>query len=161
MPPDIQSSTDVAVETPNVVPPSRPPKGTDFWLILVSLCITLWLYALELTAVSTALPTIASALHATEFIWVGSAYALASTAFLPMSGGLAEVFGRKPAVLLCIFLFSAGSAVCGAAQNMDMMIAGRTIQGLGGGGIQALAYIILADLVSLEERGVYTGIFGM
>ncbi|KAL0960432.1 hypothetical protein HGRIS_005475 [Hohenbuehelia grisea] len=136
-------------------------KGLPFFLIMLSLCTTLFLYALELTAVSTALPTIANALHSTEFIWVGSAYALSSTAFLPMSGGLAQTFGRRPTLLLCILLFCIGSAICGAATNMDMMIAGRTVQGLGGGGIQSLAYIVLADLVSLEERGVYTGIFGI
>ncbi|KAJ8518245.1 hypothetical protein ONZ45_g4681 [Pleurotus djamor] len=157
--------------TPDSEPPSvepekepqsnAPEKGLGFWLIMLSLCITLFLYALELTAVSTALPTIALALHATEFIWVGSAYALSSTAILPMSGGLAQTFGRRPTLLLCILFFSIGSAICGAASNMNMMIAGRTVQGLGGGGIQALAYIVLADLVSLEERGVYTGIFGI
>lgn len=140
---------------------SRPPKGLNFWLIILSVCITLWLYALELTAVSTALPTIANALHADQFVWVGSAYALASTAFLPLSGGLAEVFGRKPAALLSLLLFSAGSAIGGAAKNMNMLIAGRTVQGLGGGGILGIGYIILADLTSLEERGVYSGIFGL
>lgn len=136
-------------------------KGHRFWLVFLSICSALFLSALELTAVSTVLPTIAHALHTTEFVWVGSAYALASTAFLPMSGNVAQLFGRRPALLSCLGLFAAGSAICGAAQNMPMLVAGRTVQGLGGGGIQSLSAIILADMVTLQERGAYAGLFGL
>jgi MFS family permease len=140
--------------------PSR--KGIPFWLIFTSICIALFASALELTTVSTALPTIANDLGITEFVWVGTAYSLASTAFLPMSGGLAEIFGRQHTLLLSILLFALGSALCGAARNQYVLIGGRTVQGLGGGGIRSLAVIILADLVTLEERGTYgilTGLF--
>ncbi|OBZ67783.1 putative transporter C3H1.06c [Grifola frondosa] len=136
-------------------------KGTTFWCIFLSICVALFLSALELTAVSTALPTIAYDLHATDFVWVGSAYALSSTAFLPMSGGLAQLFGRRPALLACLALFALGSGICGGAKSMAMLIAGRTVQGLGGGGIQSLSAIILADLVTLHERGLYAGLFGL
>ncbi|KAF9236981.1 major facilitator superfamily domain-containing protein [Melanogaster broomeanus] len=95
----------------------------------------------DLSSVSTALPTIANAFHASQFVWVGSAYAMASTAFLPMSGGLAQSFGDDQ---LCCYL-----SLC------------RAVQGLGGGGIQSLTAIILADLVSLQERGLYAGLFGL
>ncbi|KAI9566090.1 MFS general substrate transporter [Boletus coccyginus] len=136
-------------------------KGLRFWLIFASMCICLSLSALESSSVSTALPTIANALHASQFTWVGSAYALASTAILPMSGGLAQTFGRRPAMLVTIGLFALGSGICGAANSMNMFIAGRTAQGLGGGGIQSLTGIILGDLVTLEERGVYAGLYGL
>ncbi|KAN0082553.1 Major facilitator superfamily domain containing protein [Tylopilus felleus] len=136
-------------------------KGAKFWLIFASLCICLSLSALELSSVSTALPTIANALHASQFTWVGTAYALASTAFLPMSGGLAQVFGRPPAILLAIGLFALGSGICGGASSINMLIAGRVVQGLGGGGIQSLTGIILADLIPLQERGVYGGVYGL
>ncbi|KAF9234171.1 major facilitator superfamily domain-containing protein [Melanogaster broomeanus] len=134
---------------------------SSFWLIFISLCTCLILSALELSSVATALPTIANAFHASQFVWVGSAYAMASTAFLPMSGGLAQSFGRRPTMLLSIALFAIGSGVSGGATSMNMLIAGRAIQGLGGGGIQSLTGIILADLVSLQERGVYAGLFGL
>lgn len=78
-----------------------------------------------------------------------------------MSGGLAQVFGRRPAILGTMGLFALGSGICGGATSMNMLIAGRTVQGLGGGGIQSLTSIILADLVSLQERGVYAGFFGL
>ena len=139
--------------------PSKVNKGPRFWLVFAAMCICLFLSALELYAVSTALPTIAHDLRATQFVWVGSAYALSSTAFLPMSGGLAQVFGRRPAILLTIGLFALGSGICGGASSMDMLIAGRAIQGLGGGGIQSLTGIILADLVTLQERGLYASLY--
>ncbi len=136
-------------------------KGSVFWCIFASICVTLFLSALDQSAVSTALPTIAHDLHTTEFVWVGSAYTLSSTAFLPMSGGFAQIFGRRVALLSCIALFALGSGICGGAKNMAMLIAGRTIQGLGGGGIQSVSAIILADLVTLQERGLYAGLFGV
>ena len=136
-------------------------RGLKFWLIFSSMCICLSLSALELSSVSTALPTIANDLQASQFTWVGSAYALSATAFLPMSGGLAQAFGRRPAILITIGLFALGSGICGGANSMGMLIAGRTIQGLGGGGIQSLTGIILADLVSLQERGIFGGLFGL
>ncbi len=77
------------------------------------------------TAVSTALPTIVDDLHGTDFIWAGSAYTIASTAVLPLIGGLVSSFGRKPILLFFIVCFAAGSAITGAAQSMNMLIAGR------------------------------------
>jgi MFS family permease len=146
---------------PSLVLPPRTRKGVTFWLIFASICISLFVSALELTTVSTALPTIAADLHLDAFVWVGTAYSLASTAFLPMSGGLAEIFGRQHALLLSIGLFALGSALCGAAREQYVLIAGRTVQGLGGGGIRSLAVIILADLVTLEERGIYGILTGL
>lgn len=136
-------------------------KGLKFWLIFVSLCTCLFLSALELCAVSTALPTIANALQASQFIWVGTAYGLSAAVFHPMSGSIAQTYGRRPALLIAIGLFAFGSGICGRANSMNMLIAGRTVQGLGGGGIQSLMSIIQANLISLQERGVYAGLYGL
>ncbi|KAG8219166.1 hypothetical protein J3R82DRAFT_4936 [Butyriboletus roseoflavus] len=125
------------------------------------MCLCLFISALELFSVSTALPTIANALHTTQFTWIGSAYALSATAFLPMSGNLAQTFGRRPAMLITLGLFALCSGICGGAKIMTMFIVGRSIQGLGGGGIQSLTGIILADIVTLQERGVYAGLYGL
>ena len=116
-------------------------------------------------------------LHGTDFVWAGSAYAIASTAVLPFIGNLASAFGRKPVLLAFIVTFAIGSAISGAAQNMNMLIAGRSrwslclfslpwrmltphlaVQGFGGGGCIAITEIIYADLVPLPERGKYQGI---
>ncbi|GJJ14372.1 hypothetical protein Clacol_008636 [Clathrus columnatus] len=133
------------------------PRKRDyrFKYIILCLCLTLFLSALEFISVSTALPTIVSDLKGDQFIWVTSSYALASAAVIPLIGGLAEIFGRKPTTLLVIFCFASGSAICGAAQSMSMLIIGRTIQGLGGGAIVVVTNIVLADMVPLEERGGY------
>ena len=77
-------------------------------------------------AVSTALPTIVEHLNGTDFIWVGSAYTIASTAVIPLVGDLVSGFGRKPVLLSFIIAFAIGSAISGAAQNMNMLIAGRS-----------------------------------
>lgn len=76
-------------------------------------------------AVSTALPTIVGHLHGQDFIWAGSAFTVASTAIIPFVGDLVSGFGRKPVLLAFILIFAVGSAICGAAQNMNMLIAGR------------------------------------
>ena len=106
---------------------SKPKKGTAFWLSFVAVVMSIFLSALDLTAVATALPTITRDLNGGDnFVWVGSAYALSSTAVLPLSGSLADIFGRKPIMLISIALFAVGSAVAGAAQNMNMLIAARS-----------------------------------
>ncbi|KAF7794628.1 hypothetical protein EIP86_005764 [Pleurotus ostreatoroseus] len=138
-----------------------PSKGLRFWMVFVALCVSVFLSALEFTAVSTALPTIVHDLNGDDFVWVASAYALASTALLPASGGIAEIFGRRITMLCSLALFATGSALCGAARSMNWLIAGRTVQGTGGGGILSLGIIILSDLVSLQERGTYNGMIGL
>ncbi|TFK35058.1 MFS general substrate transporter [Crucibulum laeve] len=136
------------------------PRDFRFWGVFVALAVSSFTSALDLTAVSTALPVIVNDLKGSEFVWVASAYALCSTAFLPMSGGLAQVFGRRSVMLVSLFLFGLGSILCGAAPSLNFLIAGRelVVQGLGGGGITALTQIIVSDLVSLQERGTFNGL---
>ena len=112
----------------NVPPPTRkPPKGAAFWLTFVAICDATFLSAIDMTAVGNALPTITADLNGGDnFSWVGSAYALASTAFLPLSGHLADAFGRRPVMTASILLFALGSALAGSAQTMNMLIGARS-----------------------------------
>lgn len=108
--------------------PAGMAKGSAFWLSFFAVCVSVFLSALDLTGVGTALPTITKDLNGgDEFSWVGSAYALASTAFLPLSGHLADAFGRRPVMLGSILLFAFGSALSGAAQSMTMLIGARSM----------------------------------
>lgn len=107
---------------------TKPRKNKEFWLTFMALVACLFLSALDLTAVGTALPTITKDLNGSDnFVWVGSGYSLSSTAILPLSGALADVFGRKPIMLLSVTFFAIGSALAGSARNMNMMIAARGI----------------------------------
>ncbi|KZV67597.1 MFS multidrug transporter [Peniophora sp. CONT] len=132
-----------------------------FWCIIFSLSTCMLLTALEFSSIGTALPQIVKDIGGGEFVWVGSSYTLGSAALLPFSGGLAQIFGRRATMIGSIAIFALGSALCGAAKDMNFLIAARTIQGLGGGAITALIQIILADLVSLRERGVFNGIIAL
>lgn len=103
-------------------------KPKAFWLTFLALVVSTFLSALDLTAVGTALPTIAQDLKGgNKYVWVGSAYTLSSTAILPLSGSLADVFGRRPVMLLSIMFFALGSVLAGSARNMSMMIAARSM----------------------------------
>ncbi|KAK4704677.1 hypothetical protein P7C70_g1530, partial [Phenoliferia sp. Uapishka_3] len=141
-------------------PKSTFEKGSRFYLIFLALCASCFLSALDLTAVSTVLPTIASDLKTTDPSWVGSAYALTSTALIPWTGGLAKIFGRRATMLDSLLFFAIGSAVTGSANSMNIVILGRALQGVGGGGILTMTEIIVCDLIPLAERGAYFGILG-
>ncbi|KAG8882578.1 hypothetical protein FRB97_008087 [Tulasnella sp. 331] len=135
-------------------------RGIRFWLIIIAMLVSTLLCALDLTYIAVALPTIVDDLDGKDFVWAGASMALGTTAFLPMSGGLAQVFGRRSVVLVALGFFALGSALCGFAQNLNMFIVGRVIQGIGAGGVSSLTEVIIADLVPLRKRGPYLGILG-
>ncbi|KAI0075896.1 MFS general substrate transporter [Panus rudis PR-1116 ss-1] len=130
-------------------------------LVFTALCVSLLLAALDLTSVGTAAPTILNDLRGEDFSWVSSAYSLASSACLPLSGNIAQVFGRRHVLLSSLVMFAIGSAVSGSARSMVILILGRAIQGMGGGSLQSVSNIIITDLVPLRKRGLFTGITGM
>ncbi|KAF8157257.1 major facilitator superfamily domain-containing protein [Crassisporium funariophilum] len=136
-------------------------RDLSFWMIFVSLCCCTLLSALDLGGIGTAAPTIVHDLNGSDFTWVASAYALSSSAFIPLSGNLSQLFGRRPIILGGIIIFAVGSAISGSSRSMLVLILGRAIQGVGAGAIQALSSIIITDLVPLRERGVYAGITGL
>ncbi|PLB54745.1 multidrug resistance protein Fnx1, partial [Aspergillus steynii IBT 23096] len=105
------------------------------------------------------LPTIVRDLNSGDsYVWISNAYMLTMAAFQPLYGQTANIFGRRSLTILSVVLFAIGSAVAGAAKNTGALIAGRTIQGLGGGGINVLIDIIVCDLVPLRQRPKYMGI---
>ncbi|MGW5614251.1 DHA2 family efflux MFS transporter permease subunit [Streptomyces sp. NPDC003877] len=132
--------------------------------VLVSigaLLLGMLLAALDQTIVSTALPTIVSDLGGLDHLsWVVTAYLLAATAATPLWGKLGDQYGRKRLFQTAVVIFLAGSALCGAAQDMAQLIAFRAVQGLGGGGLIVLSMAIVGDLVPPRERGRYQGLFG-
>lgn len=126
-------------------------------LLMLALCTSTFLAALDITIVTTALPTISEHFHSSSaYIWVGAAYMLADGASTPVWGKVSDIWGRKPVLLLAVVIFFIGSAISASAVNMDMLIAGRAVQGLGGGGLLTLSNIVISDLFSMRYRGSFS-----
>lgn len=118
---------------------TKPEYGMSFYLILFALSMTNILVAFEGTVVSTALPTIVEDLGGgSSYVWVSSGYFLASTVLQPLYGQLADIFGRRNLIIFATVAFVVGSGISGGAPDMSIMILGRVIQGVGGGGINML-----------------------
>ncbi|KAI1455402.1 putative multidrug resistance protein fnx1 [Annulohypoxylon moriforme] len=133
--------------------------GWQFWSIIGSLSIMSILSALDISAMSTALPSIIKDLGSGyAYIWVANAYFLTSAAFQPLYGQTANIFGRRSLTLFIVFIFAVGSAISGPAPSLGALIVGRAVQGMGGGGINVMIDMIVCDLVPLRERSKFIGI---
>lgn len=140
----------------------RPPRTKlQIALIMFSLAVAILLVALDVTIVTTALPTISEQFKsAAGYTWIGTAYLIAQSAAAPIWGKVSDIFGRKPILLLTNAIFFVGSLLAGVAVDMDMLIAARVIQGIGGGGLTILVNITISDLFSVRDRGAYYGMIG-
>ncbi|MCP3144905.1 MDR family MFS transporter [Pyxidicoccus xibeiensis] len=129
-------------------------------LTTVALATSIFMAALEVTVVSTAMPTVVGELGGIQsYAWVFTAYMLSSTITVPIYGKLADLYGRKPILLFGIGLFLVGSIASGLSTTMNMLIAFRTLQGLGAGAMQPVALTIIGDMYTLEERAKVQGAF--
>ncbi len=130
-------------------------------VILGALLTGMFLAALDQSIVGTALPQITSDLQGlNKLSWVVTAYLLASTAATPLWGKISDLYGRRLIFQAAIVTFLIGSALCGFARNIDELIAFRALQGIGGGGLMALALATIGDVVPPRERGRYMGYMG-
>ncbi len=130
-------------------------------VVFAGLMLVMLMAALDQTIVSTALPTIVGDLGGLSHIsWVVTAYLLAQTAVTPVYGKLGDQYGRKIVLQSALVLFLAGSALCGVAQSLTMLIVFRAVQGLGGGGLMVSTMAAIGDVVPPRERGRYQGFFG-
>jgi EmrB/QacA subfamily drug resistance transporter len=130
-------------------------------IVMGGLMAGMFLAALDQSIVSTALPRITSELGGLDKLsWVVTAYMLTSTASTPLWGKISDLYGRKLIFQAAILTFLAGSLLSGAAQGIEQLIAFRAVQGLGGGGLFALALATMGDVVPPRERGRYGGFFG-
>jgi EmrB/QacA subfamily drug resistance transporter len=128
---------------------------------VAALLLALFMAAMEMTVVSTAMPTVVAELGgALHYAWVFTAYMLTSTVTVPIYGKLADLHGRKPVMLVAMALFLFGSMASGQAQTMGQLIAFRAIQGVGAGGMQPMALTIVGDIFKIEERAKMQGVFG-
>ncbi|WP_045745612.1 MDR family MFS transporter [Actinoplanes rectilineatus] len=130
-------------------------------VVFTAILLGMLLAALDQTIVSTALPTIVVDLGgAGHMSWVVTAYLLAETVATVLAGKFGDLFGRKLVFQVSAIVFVAGSAVCGVAQDMAMLVAARAVQGIGGGGLMVTAMALIADVIPLRDRGRYQGALG-
>ena len=145
---------------------SESPQGKvhthkEIMFILSGLMTGMLLAALDQTIVSAALKSIVEEFNGLEhYTWVVTAYLLTSTASTPLYGKISDLYGRRIVFQFAIVTFLLGSFLAGASTNMEQLIATRALQGLGGGGLMALTFVIIGDIVPPRERGRYQGYFG-
>ncbi|MGC0423178.1 MDR family MFS transporter [Embleya sp. AB8] len=141
---------------------AEPMSHRQIMEALSGLLLGMFVAILSSTIVSNALPRIISDLHGsqTSYTWVVTATLLAMTATTPIWGKLADLTSKKLLVQLALVIYVAGSALAGLSQNTSMLIGCRVIQGVGVGGLTALAQVIMAAMISPRERGRYSGYLG-
>ncbi len=129
--------------------------GKRAFLAMLGICLVVMLTALDQTVVGTALPKIVADLQGFSYYsWVGSGYLLTSAIFLPLTGKLGDLYGRKPFVLGAIVSFTLASVLCGAAQNMPQLVIARALQGVGGGMVMGTAFASITDLFPDTARRI-------
>lgn len=130
------SSTSLSQKEQQEAPVEQWKPSTRLVLAFTSLCVLTLMVALDGTSISVALPKIAQALQGTaiEAFWSGTAFLLASTVFQPSFASLSHIFGRMPMIMVSITLFLIGVLVAALAEDFTMILSGRAIQGIGGGG---------------------------
>ncbi|MGD2045827.1 MAG: MDR family MFS transporter [Gemmatimonadota bacterium] len=152
-------------------PIQSPVTDHDRSVIYFAILIALFLAALDQTIVSTALPQMVEDLEGVDrYAWVATAYLLASTGVALIYGKLADTYSRKLITMWAIALFLVGSVLCGLSgelgdlpllgDGMTQLVIFRGIQGVGGGGLFAMTFIVIADLFTPAERGKYQGYVG-
>jgi EmrB/QacA subfamily drug resistance transporter len=130
-------------------------------VVLAGVMAGMLLFALDQGIVGTALPRIVSELGGLDKLsWVVTAYLLTSTATTPLWGKISDLYGRRLIFQVAIVIFLIGSALSGLSQNMPQLIGFRALQGIGGGGLFAIALSIIGDVIPPRERGRYQGYFG-
>jgi MFS transporter, DHA2 family, multidrug resistance protein len=133
------------------------------WLIALSVMLGTFMEVLDTSVANVALPHIGGSLSATpeEATWVLTSYLVSNAIILPTTAWLSAAFGRKRFLLTCIVLFTASSALCGAATSLGMLIVARVMQGVGGGALQPIAQAILMESFPPARRGVAMATFSM
>ncbi len=150
-----------ATPAPDLTAESGYLSHRQILVVMGGLMAGMFLAALDQSIVGVALPRITSELGGLDKLsWVVTAYLLTSTAATPLWGKISDLLGRRPVYQAAIVVFLIGSVICAMAPNIEVMILGRAIQGLGGGGLMSLALAVIGDIIPPRERGKYQGFFG-
>ncbi|KAH0534016.1 hypothetical protein FGG08_007379 [Glutinoglossum americanum] len=135
------------------------PSNQTLALTMGCIWVGSFLAALDSTIIATLLAPISTSFSSFHTLsWLATAYLIANAAFQPLSGRLTDIFSRRSGLLFSNVFFGLGTLICGFATSEKMMIAGRVIAGVGGGGLTAISTFVASDLVPLRRRGLWQGI---
>ncbi|KAF2096231.1 MFS general substrate transporter [Rhizodiscina lignyota] len=139
--------------------PEWKPNRAEY-LVVSCLALASLIVSLDATIFVTILPEITRDLHgtSTEAFWIGTTYLLTSAVFQCFIVSLSDIFGRRPLLIVSLALFTIGTIVCCTAPNFTQLLAGRCVQGVGGGGVIAFAQVILTDIIPLRQRPSFIAI---
>ncbi|CAN8095370.1 unnamed protein product [Discula destructiva] len=158
---DADASTEQAGAADQLDPDQQTErkKPISFYLGFTCLLIMILIVSLDSTCMAVSISTISEQLEGTTFeaFWASLAYMLADVVTLPLYASASDVLGRKIPLYASFVFAVSGSIVFARAQSMQMVILGRAIQGVGGGGLDALNEILIVDITTLKERPLYLG----
>jgi len=128
-------------------------------LTLLTTWVGVFLGAIDASIIATLSAPISSEFHSLSLMsWLATAYLIANASCQPLSGRLTDIFGRGPGLVFSNVMFAVGNLICGLARDEGMIIFGRVMAGVGGGGLMSISTFLGSDLVPLRKRGVYQGI---
>lgn len=134
------------------------PSTGELLLALSGVWFGCFLAALDSTIIATLSAPISASFHSLSLLsWLASAYLIANAALQPLSGRLTDILGRRAGLVFSNFFFAAGNLICGLAQDESVMIFGRAVAGMGGGGLTAISTFVASDLIPLRKRGLWQG----
>src|SRR2546423_6734387 len=139
----------------------RPPVNK--WLVTVSITFGTLMGAIDASIVNVAVPHLMGSLGVTveQITWVTTGFVIATVMVMPLTGFLARLFGQKRVYLVCLLLFGVGSALCGMARTLPLLVLFRIIQGMGAGALQPTEQAILRQTFPPQEQGMAMAVFGM
>jgi MFS family permease len=131
-------------------------------LVTVGLILSIFLAALDSTIIATAIPSITTQFGSISNIaWYGSSYSITNTAFQSAWGKAYQYFNLKATFMCAIAVFEIGNVICATAPSSEVLIFGRIVAGMGGGGVMTGAFIIIAITAGPEYRSAYMGVLGV
>jgi MFS family permease len=158
--PDEEDSVDRPISSSQDENEKAKPKSLKFKLTVFFLALVTVVGSMDAVIVGSALAAIAQDLQSSsvESFWVGTSFLLSQTVTIPLYGTTSEIFGRKWPILIAISIFLVGSILCATAKTITWLIGARVVQGIGAGGMIQLVQVILSDISTMSERGLYMAI---
>src|SRR5438105_1582119 len=150
----------IALPHPTTAPARKP---VNKWLVTVSITFGTLMGAIDASIVNVAVPHLMGSLGVTveQVTWVTTGFVIATVMVMPLTGFLARLFGQKRVYLFCLVLFGIGSALCGMAHTLPLLVVFRIIQGIGAGALQPTEQAILRQTFPPQEQGMAMAVFGM